>query len=281
MQISVALLVERSSAARPEGAFEGTHRRDRRVQTPQPPPIGVVGRTVSRVQGPSFLLRRTEPLLERFPLSRGAILRHGACRALGCRSRTCRRQDVDVEKFSRSGSDDMGVHRLFCRVADVRRDRDSNQARAGLERTRIRSCAFSKYDPAFAHGNLISAKGQASRYDECRACSSGLATIRDRTAPASHCEAIDIRLVRRYGARMVRWGSDSLGPKPRHSARWRLDLTCYRCGRGLILGLDISDTVILLRRQRRFSQTPRDPRQRAGEYGSDESENVTLRDVRP
>ena len=37
MQISVALLVRRSSAPRPEGTVEGTHRRDRRDQTPQPP----------------------------------------------------------------------------------------------------------------------------------------------------------------------------------------------------------------------------------------------------
>src|SRR6266545_660379 len=37
MQVSVALLVGRSSAPRPEGAVEGTHRRDRRDQTPQPP----------------------------------------------------------------------------------------------------------------------------------------------------------------------------------------------------------------------------------------------------
>ena len=37
MQISVALLVGRSSAPRPEGTVEGTHRGDRRVQTPQPP----------------------------------------------------------------------------------------------------------------------------------------------------------------------------------------------------------------------------------------------------
>ena len=36
-QISVALLVGRSSAPRPEGTIEGTHRRDRRVQTPQSP----------------------------------------------------------------------------------------------------------------------------------------------------------------------------------------------------------------------------------------------------
>src|SRR4030081_3330897 len=34
---SVALLVGRSSASRPEGTVEGTHRRDRRVQTPPPP----------------------------------------------------------------------------------------------------------------------------------------------------------------------------------------------------------------------------------------------------
>src|SRR3981189_2494453 len=37
MQISVALLVGRASAARPEGTVEGTHRRDHRDQTPQPP----------------------------------------------------------------------------------------------------------------------------------------------------------------------------------------------------------------------------------------------------
>src|SRR5450759_1103801 len=37
MQISVALLVGRSSASRPAGTVEGAHRRDRRDQTPQPP----------------------------------------------------------------------------------------------------------------------------------------------------------------------------------------------------------------------------------------------------
>jgi hypothetical protein len=37
MQISVALLVGRSSAPRPKRTIEGTHRRDRRVQTTQPP----------------------------------------------------------------------------------------------------------------------------------------------------------------------------------------------------------------------------------------------------
>jgi hypothetical protein len=46
MQVLVALLVGRSSAPRPEGAIEGTHRRDRRDQTPQPAslpqPAGVV-----------------------------------------------------------------------------------------------------------------------------------------------------------------------------------------------------------------------------------------------
>jgi hypothetical protein len=36
-QIPVAFLVGRSSAPRPEGTIEGTHRRDRRVQTPQSP----------------------------------------------------------------------------------------------------------------------------------------------------------------------------------------------------------------------------------------------------
>ena len=36
-QISMAFLVGRSSAPRSERTVEGTHRRDRRVQTPQPP----------------------------------------------------------------------------------------------------------------------------------------------------------------------------------------------------------------------------------------------------
>src|SRR5437879_2046211 len=37
MQVSVAVLVGRSSAPRSEGTVEGTHRRDHRVQTPQSP----------------------------------------------------------------------------------------------------------------------------------------------------------------------------------------------------------------------------------------------------
>src|SRR5271166_193766 len=52
---------------------------------------------------------------------------------------TCRRRDVNVEKSSRSGGDDVGVHSLLCRVVDVRRDRHTNPPRTGPERTRIRS----------------------------------------------------------------------------------------------------------------------------------------------
>src|SRR5258708_32476860 len=37
MQISLVPLIEMSSAPRPEGTVEVTHRGDRRVQTPQPP----------------------------------------------------------------------------------------------------------------------------------------------------------------------------------------------------------------------------------------------------
>src|SRR5450830_707848 len=41
MQISVALLVGRSSASRPAGTVEGAHRRDRRDQTPPTPVLAV------------------------------------------------------------------------------------------------------------------------------------------------------------------------------------------------------------------------------------------------